>query len=328
MKKDISENDLPSVKYDKEIKDRIQYSKLQDYITSNPRETEVSEWIAQFKKVMEEYIMELNTKLLDNKDKRCRDFQYLIFDIKQIILSLKKDEIGKGHMWKQQIVDFHNNYITGFPFKCNEIHIIDKYDMKMLDDFCEDSAFIRVNLNDIKNSIHCKNILKHISSRKVNLTNIRKIHERKKKFTKFGDNCSTEFLDNIFPSLVCTPNVEAIVDSGERLRILSPSPVNDLQDGGQRSPLMSGKSETNGDFSSTTIGLVSLPIFGVFACSFFLYKYTPLRPMLQSYFQNKWNVPIIQDDNSTEHILSNISNSNDIYSENIQYNVSYQTLQR
>lgn len=50
--------------------------------------------------------------------------------------------------------------------------------------------------------------------------------------------------------------------------------------------------------------------------------------MLQSYFQNKWNVPINQDDNSTEHILSNISNSNDIYSENIQYNVSYQTLQR
>ncbi|SBS92858.1 PIR Superfamily Protein [Plasmodium ovale curtisi] len=230
--------------------------------------------------------MEPNTKLLDNKDKRCRDFQYLIFDIKQIILSLKKDEIGKAHIWKEQIVDFHNNYITRFPFICNKIHIIDKYDMKMLDDFCEDSAFIKVNLNDIKNSIYCKNIVNHILSRKDNLTNIRKIHERKKNFTKFGDNCSTEFLDNIFSSLVCTPNVEAIVDS------------------------------------------VSFPIWGVFACSSFLYKYTPLRPMLQSYFQNKWNVPINQDDNSTEHILSNISNSNDIYSENIQYNVSYQTLQR
>ncbi|SBT58159.1 PIR Superfamily Protein [Plasmodium ovale wallikeri] len=82
-------------------------------------------------------------------------------------------------------------------------------------------------------------------------------------------------------------------------------------------------SETNSSSSSNATSLVSLPIWGILDCFFLLYRFTPLEPKFHDYFQRKEDIPINQDYVTTDKMLSNMSNSNNIYSENIQYNLYY-----
>ncbi|SBT57014.1 PIR Superfamily Protein [Plasmodium ovale wallikeri] len=340
MTKIISEKDLPSIKFDKDEKDRIHYNTLESYIKSKLEDVKIEEWITQFKTHMEKYLMEPTSEFLLNKDKRCRDFQYLIFDIKQIILNLNKGELGKGYMLKRQIELFHDDIFTRLPFTCNKIHIIHKSNMKNLDDFCEDSAFIEGNLNDIQNSVHCENIVTNMSTRKDNLMNLRTQDERKDIFTKINDKCSTKILDTIYPSIDCNSGDKSAsehgapaarinqVDNGkasERL-ITQTTSFGQLKNGETELLTMPTESETDKSSSSNTVGLVSLPILGISALSILLYKYTPLGSKIYAHFQNK-DIPINEGYEATDQMLFNISNSNDMYSESMKYNISYQKLQ-
>ncbi|SBT53741.1 PIR Superfamily Protein [Plasmodium ovale wallikeri] len=340
MTKIISEKDLPSIKFDNDAKDRIYYNTLESYIKIIPEDVKIEEWIAQFKTHMEKYLMEPTSEFLLNKDKRCRDFQYLIFDIKQIILNLNKDELGKSHVWKSQIELFHDEIFTRLPFTCNKIHIIDKSDMKNLDDFCEDSAFIGRNLSKIQKSVHCDNIFRNMSNRKDNLMILRTQDEKKGIFTQINDKCSTQFLESICPSIDCNSRDKYTLEHGapaarinhvdtgeasERLMTQTRS-FEQLKNGGTELLTIPTESETDNSSSSNYIGLVSLPILGISVLSLILYKYTPLGSKIYAHFQNK-DIPINEGYEATDQMLFNTSNSNDIYSENIKYNISYQTLQ-
>ncbi|SBT57121.1 PIR Superfamily Protein [Plasmodium ovale wallikeri] len=97
-------------------------------------------------------------------------------------------------------------------------------------------------------------------------------------------------------------------------------------DGRHESLAVTEEGKPSNDSSSDTIGLVSLPIFGVLALSFVLYRYTPLGSKIHASFRNNEDISINKDYEATNEMLSNISKSNDLYSENMQYNVSYQTL--
>ncbi|SBT00018.1 PIR Superfamily Protein [Plasmodium ovale curtisi] len=87
-----------------------------------------------------------------------------------------------------------------------------------------------------------------------------------------------------------------------------------------------GVRESSNGSSYNAIGSVSLPILGVLFLSFFLYKYTPLGSRFNTYFRSRLYVPINQDYEETEQMLSNTSNLNDMDSEIMQYNLSYETL--
>ncbi|SBT01317.1 PIR protein [Plasmodium ovale] len=338
MTKSISEKDLPSIKFDNDAKNRIHYNTLESYVKSKPEDVKIEEWITQFKTHMEKYLMEPTSDFLLNQDKRCRDFQYLIFDIKQIILNLNKVELGKSHALKRQIELFHDDIFTRLPFLCNKISIIRKSNMKNLDDYCEDSAFIKGNLSDIQNSVHCTNIVRNMSNRKDNLMILRTLDERKSIFTKINDKCSTQILDTICPSIDCISRDKSAsehgavmarinhVDTGEASeRLITQTSFEQLKNGGTELLTMPTEIETDSSSSSNTIGLVSLPILGYSVLSFLLYKYKPLASKIYARFQNK-DIPINEDYEATDQILFNISNSNDIYSENMKYNISYQTL--
>ncbi|SBT56514.1 PIR Superfamily Protein [Plasmodium ovale wallikeri] len=340
MTKIISEKDLPSIKFDKDAKDIIHYNTLESYVISKPEDVEIEKWITQFKTLMEKYLMQSDREFLRNQDKRCRDFQYLIFDITQIILKLKAGNFGKRHKWKEDIVHFRDSIITTFPFLCNKISIIHKYNMKNLDDFCEDSAFIEENLSDIQNSVHCESIVKNMSTRKNNLMILRTQDQRKNIFTTINDKCSTHNLDTIYTSIDCISRdksesehgaaTERInhVDNGEaseRLMTQTRS-FEQLKNGGTELLTIPTESETYNSSSSNTVGLVSLPILGISALSILLYKYTPLGSKIYAHFQNK-DIPINEGYEATDQMLFNISNSNDMYSESMKYNISYQKLQ-
>ncbi|SBT54696.1 PIR Superfamily Protein [Plasmodium ovale wallikeri] len=336
MLTNISEDDLPSVKFDKEIKDKIQYNKLEAYVTGNPKETEINEWIKQFKSNMQEYLVESNLGFLHNHDKRCRDLHYLIYNVKQKILSLK-EYIGKKHIWKEEIENFSNNYIfSESDYKCKRILIYYNTNTKILDDFCEDSAFINDKLTNIKNSVHCPKILSAMSTRKDKLKTVRRMDMRKDKYTKIDNNCSTKFLDDIYTPFNCTPIVRSEqapsvpipndnqLDSkepSEGLKPKSPFPNGQFPATGEEVLTVPGENKEN-----NSIGLVSLPIFGVLALSFFLYKHTPLKSKFHTYFRNNGDTPLNQNYEETEQMLSNIPNLNDMDPESMQYNISYQTL--
>ncbi|SBS91535.1 PIR Superfamily Protein [Plasmodium ovale curtisi] len=335
MEQIISLKDLPSVKFSNELKDRIQYSKLEGYVTGRPTESEINSWIRQFKSIMQEYLMKQNVEFLHNTDKRCFDIRYLTNDIREKILKLKGAEIfGYTFTWKEEIVNFIDDLIPRTPFKCQKISNFINFNKKILYDFCEDTKYIQDNISNIQNSVYCKSIFNDMSTRKVKLTEIRALDERKGIFTIIDNECSTKNLDHIFPSIDCISTAKHIQESeGEKDR---------LNRAGSRESgeILTAQSRTpNGEIShkeeavtvpgengeNNAIGLVSLPILGILVFSF-LYKYTPLRLKFHSYFGNKEDIPVNQDYVTTEQMISDTSNIGDMYSENEHYNLSYQTL--
>ncbi|SBT74329.1 PIR protein [Plasmodium ovale] len=336
MTEDINENDLPSVKFEKDIKDRMNYSALERYVKNHTEDDEIDNWIQSFQKKVEQYLTDSSKDSSFDHDKRCRHFNYLINRTISKITALS-DNYGKTAYWSQKIKDWRDGYYrSNFNLKCNTLNKYNDNDYKILGTFCEDSAFINKKLTNIKNSVHCPKILSAMSTRKDKLRTVRDMDVRKKRYTKIDINCSTEFLDDIYTSFNCTPIVRSDpapsvpisndnqLDSKEHsegLESKSPSPDGEFPVSGEEVLTVP---EENGENNS--IGLVSLPILGVLALSFFLYKHTPLKSKFHTYFRNKGDILLNQNYEETEQMLSNIPNLNDMDPENIQYNISYQAL--
>ncbi|SBT55886.1 PIR Superfamily Protein [Plasmodium ovale wallikeri] len=331
----ISENDLPSVKFDNELKNLMNYTALEGYNKKKTRVDEIDKWIQVFQSKMEKYSINSSKDSSFNYDKRCKDFNYLIKVIISKINSLS-DDVVKRADWFDKIRELRNNFFSSNPsLNCDENKNYEKTDIKILDNFCEDSQFIKQKISEIQNSNKCQNIINNMFTRKAELINIYQKERRKHVYSVISNNCSTDIIDEIYPTINCTSitehslmtneggepgnhvNSEAL---GETSRDGSSSPTDGLPHGGEVLTMPEENGENN------NLGLVSLPIFGVLALSFLIYKYTPFGMKFNTYFQNKEDISINQDYEERNQILSNIPNSNDIYSENMEYNVSYQTL--
>ncbi|SBS94431.1 PIR protein [Plasmodium ovale] len=340
MTEGINENHLPSVKFEKDIKERMNYRTLESYIKNVTTDDEINNWIQNFQSKVETYLSDSSTDSSFDHDKRCKHFNYLISVTISKINSLS-DNVVKTNDWSQKIKEWREKLFRSNPsLKCN-ISNIYNIEKKILSTFCEDSDFIKGKLSDIQNSVQCDNILKNMSTRKGELISLHKRHMRGKRFISIDDNCSTQVLDKIFPSFICksitrSPPVAAALNERDdpaessslegTLRTKSSVSSRDLSDFRLESLTVTGENEPSSDSSSDNIGLVSLPIFGVLALSFVLYRYTPLVSKFHASFRNQEDISINQDDVSGEQMLSNTSNFKDIYAENMQYNLSYQTL--
>ncbi|SBT58757.1 PIR Superfamily Protein [Plasmodium ovale wallikeri] len=282
------------------------------------------------------------TQSLIQNNKGCKDFNFIIDEINQKINSLFND-ILDIYKWTQEIKNWRTNYFSSnTDLKCDENDKYIKPVLKDLYDFCEDKIFIEENLPDIEKSVKCQSIYADLSERKVHLINSQSIIERHIERKRIPDiSCNTEILDSTFPSINCSVIYKSAPEGGahisnanhngreeskERLANQSMNTPRELSNREQGLFTVQGKNETNSDSPSNSIGLVSLPILGTLVLSYLLYRYTPLGHKLHAYFRNNEDVPVNQNYEETNKMLSNISNSNDIYSENMQYNISYQTL--
>ncbi|SBT54986.1 PIR Superfamily Protein [Plasmodium ovale wallikeri] len=341
MTKDISENDLPSVKFEKEMKELMNYSALESYVKYKTEVHEIDNWVQNFQTKVEQYLTDSSKDSSFDHDKRCRHFNYLINTTISKITSLS-DDIGKQSIWSQKIKESRNKiFHHNIWLNCNESKKYTK-NMNILGKFCEDSDFVKEKLRDIQNSNNCQSILNNITTRRGELAIILQEETRKgADYTIIDNKCGINKLDSIFPSITCNSLVEPTSEtyahiqsynnfgtgkSNDALEIQLKSSLEVLPDGRQGSPAIPGGSETKNDSSSNAMVLVSLPIIGVLALSFFIYKYTPLRTKFHSYYRNKGDIPINQDYEETEQTISNTLNLNDMYSENMQYNISYQKL--
>ncbi|SBT02950.1 PIR Superfamily Protein [Plasmodium ovale curtisi] len=341
MTKDISENDLPSVKFEKDIKDRMNYSALKRFVKNKTEDDEIDKWIQSFQKKVEQYLTDSSKDSSFDHDKRCKHFNYLINTTISKINSLS-DNFGKTAYWSQKIKDWRDGYYSSNSnFKCKNFNKYFDSNEKNLDTFCEDSSFINNKLTNIQNSVHCKKIVNAMSTRKNDLIRVRVQDSRGGRVTKINDECSTQFLDTIFTSFTCNSSIErpmtpdVFVSSAqhgdgqapsEGLMIQPQPSFGSLVDESHGSITMPGESESSSDSSSNAIGLVSLPILGVLVCSFLLYRFIPFGSKFLGYFRSKRDIPLNQDYEETAQMLSNTPNLNDMYSENMQYNLSYQTL--
>ncbi|SBT54781.1 PIR Superfamily Protein [Plasmodium ovale wallikeri] len=341
MTKDISENDLPSVKFEKDIKDRMNYSALKRFVKNKTEDDEIDKWIQSFQKKVEQYLTDSSKDSSFDHDKRCKHFNYLIITTISKITSLS-DDFQKKADWSKKIKDWRDRYYgSNSKFTCDNFNNYVSNNEKSLGTFCEDSFFINNKIPDIKKSVYCQKIVNTISARKGNLESLRARDEIKGIFTKINDICSTQFLDTIFTTFTCNSNVERPLtsdeldssaqhgigeESSEGLVSQTQPYFGSLVDGSHGSITMPGENESSNDSSSNAIGLVSLPILGVSVCSFLLYRFTPFGSKFLGYFRNKGDIPLNQDYEKTAQMLSNTPNLNNMYSENMQYNLSYQTL--
>ncbi|CAG9485588.1 unnamed protein product [Plasmodium vivax] len=342
MTSTISINELPSVKFEKEIKDLMNYTKLEKYDRGKTESDEIDRWIEAFQLKVEAYLKDSSNNLSLNNDKHCKHFNYLISTMINKVNSLSS-KLGKKLEWSSKIKEsrdkffLSNNYI-----KCKDSRAYVNSDYKDLGTFCYDSAFIKGRMNEIENSVHCQNIVNNMSTRKNILINVRDQRGmRAGRILEIDNECSIQFLDNILPSINCNSSVKHSSQSvahspsdnhagGEKLKevlMTQQAPDNEgLTTNRQELVTTSGQSEHSDGQSSNTFNLVTLPIIGVLGCSFIFYKFTPVGSIFRSRIQNKGIIPINKDDYSTKQILSNTPNNNDIYCENTQYKISYQTL--
>ncbi|SBT58683.1 PIR Superfamily Protein [Plasmodium ovale wallikeri] len=305
MSEDISENDLPSVKFENELKTLMNYTTLEGYVKKQTTIQDIDKWIQSFQSKVEQYLKDSSRDTSLDYDKRCKHFNYLINITISKITSLSHG-IVKTNEWSHKIKDWRSKLYTSNPnLMCKEINTYTKNNKKILGTFCEDSDYIKKKISDIQRSKQCQNILKNISTRKELLTTIFEDEKGKaRKYTEINEACSIKNLNTIFPSITCSSSIEPAsetdahtasdndVDTGEssdRLRTQSSASSRDLSNFRRESFTVTGESESSSDSSSDAIGLVSLPIFGVLALSFVLYRYTPLGSKFHASFRNNEN---------------------------------------
>ncbi|SBS95952.1 PIR Superfamily Protein [Plasmodium ovale curtisi] len=297
----ISENDLPSVKFENELKKFTNYYEFEDYRKGFTSEDSIDIWIDNFKKNAEQYLTDSYNNSSFNNEKRCKDFNSLITNTKSKLGSLSND-IAKTAQRRQNIREWRKSYFSAnLEFMCIEEKKYGSHDIKTLDNFCEDSEFIKKNMNKIKKKEECESIYYNIFNRKNKLLNI---HNKE---MRGGRSLET---DNNFHNAADTL----------QMRYESAYPnERSSNDGALSSAAESGK--------NNIIALVSLPVFGILVSSFLFYRYTPFGSMFHEYFRNNEDISINENDEVTCQMLSGTSKYNDIYSENMQYNLSYQTFQ-
>lgn len=180
------------------------------------------------------------------------------------------------------------NYIKEYfndkhDFNCsvNFEYLLYSPNMKLLDDFCEDSKFIKEKRSIIQNNDQCQSIFENMSTRKAKLKELRKNEERKNKFSKINVNCSMQDLDSIYEGITCASNTKQLLppigvdgvityanshtSESSKIEVL-PSLSEHPHEAHESSPELT-ENGTNGFFA-----LIFFPILGISLFSSFLYK--------------------------------------------------------
>ncbi|SBT72593.1 hypothetical protein, conserved [Plasmodium ovale] len=167
-----------------------------------------------------------------------------------------------------------------------------------LDDLCEDMAYINDNMNDINNSSHCKEIEDHIM-------------EKKSRVKTTYDLNSSEYLD-----ILQYYNYKSFQDIENEIEKINCNNHHNAALG-----------QTSQSSSEHTPILIVLPLLGIVLISFFLYKLTPLGPLLNTKIMKKIKYSKIINDKETDEILEHTSEIPQTYFHDKGYRMLYNTLE-
>ncbi|KMZ96046.1 hypothetical protein PVNG_05984 [Plasmodium vivax North Korean] len=284
----ISYNNLPSVKFENDIKELINYSTFEKFEENNTDSDEIDTWIKTFESNIEAYLTDSSEKLSINNEKRCKHFNYIINTIINKVNSISSNLEKRGE-WSNKIKESRKKILlSNNDFNCEEYNKYIDENYKILGTYCEDSDFIKPVIQEIQNSVYCSNIDNNLSSRKNILINVRGNKGfRAGWILKIDNECSIQYLDTILPPITCNSSVTRSSQSNalypsvnhvdgeegsEELMTQQAPEHGGLTNYRQGLVTTSGENENEERTSSNTINLVAFPILGVLGCSFLLYK--------------------------------------------------------
>ncbi|SBT55891.1 PIR Superfamily Protein [Plasmodium ovale wallikeri] len=205
MTKVIHINDLPSNKFNNELKKEINYDKIEANIESDTLSSEGEFW----KNTLKDYVSNYINKCIEewsesNYNKRCRDFNHILDLALKRVKEISKTKTSVSYTLIEQYINNAATYSLQFQsIECKrESKLSAHYDdieyMKQFDDLCEDIYYIKNRISDI-DSDNCKQIESHIDQQ---ITDIEQIYKKSpSKYSYILEHYHIESFDEINSTL-------------------------------------------------------------------------------------------------------------------------------
>ncbi|SBT47315.1 PIR Superfamily Protein [Plasmodium ovale wallikeri] len=305
MPDDINVDKLPSKIHYNVLKECMKYDKIDDFINNVERSTDANAWILNFNEYSSNYLDMYIDDTVNNPNKRCRDYLYLLEDI---ITKIKGSSLyeNKDDNMLMNIDNYkkHTLMSKGYeecPVDSEDEESIYTNSRKRFDDFCEDITYINRNINEINSSSQCSEIKNYITAESTILKSSydQSLDEyfhllKYNKFTSFNE------FSIIIEKVTCK---KPEISSGEE-NLLQP----------HASPELSGVH-------------ISIPVIfsllGILFFCIYLYKFTSFGPWLNRHIQkrkiiwnnlnDRFNEQILQEKYEISQKDSNISGYDMLY---------------
>ncbi|CAI7722585.1 hypothetical protein PVPAM_130008700 [Plasmodium vivax] len=206
----LSSDDLLTEKTDKEIREALNLDKLIEKTNSSDNESLIiASWMVDFEKTYKSYFTNIPQSWNTDKcNKRCRDLQYCIRNVKYYIEELKKNKKIDNNFLFKYILDYaRDNYPKDGICKCD---VDDKtvteqmYVTKKLDDFCENRDFMLDNLGNKFNETDCIKYARYINSTRNTIIKTYLNNQYNPNDYNLNKNCSLLYITNTFPNIHCS----------------------------------------------------------------------------------------------------------------------------
>ncbi|SBT72367.1 Plasmodium vivax Vir protein, putative [Plasmodium ovale] len=290
MPEEISVENLPSREFYEEVQECMNHEDISISI-NNLQPSIAGEWVNNFrnysKKYLDKYITEGSSV---NGSKRCRDYVYLLVDVKKMI---KDSKDPQSYTLVEQTIDSFNTTLEPYGYdNCSMFQPSEYSDLeniKKLDDFCQDITYITSKIEEINRSLECNAINSHFKSTNMELNEIYQSNTPKyEEILKYYKINGKEDIDRMINQISCSTSIN----------------------NQEREPQMS---------SAHTSVLASFSLLGISLFSFFLYKHTPLGALFNTGIAKMKKGSI---DEEFENFLDH-SETTDAKPHNIDYNISY-----
>ncbi|SBT56552.1 PIR Superfamily Protein [Plasmodium ovale wallikeri] len=195
-------DDIPSKKYNNELKNGINYNDIDKNIQSTKFSPEDSFWSMKMKEYLENYVNNNVDKWKDsNEMKRCRDLNHILNSI------IKKIKTKKNYSTSYDLIEEYTNNAARMSLQIHDTsctrdsklpeHSDDIENAKKIDDLCEDVAYIEEKISEI-HSNDCTEIQNYLDKQIAVLKSIYTTSEEKyTHILGYYDFTSFDKIDNI-----------------------------------------------------------------------------------------------------------------------------------
>ncbi|SBT33365.1 PIR Superfamily Protein [Plasmodium ovale wallikeri] len=168
MTNGIGKSDLPSVKYEKILKDTLHYEAIIEIIDNEEEASKTESWRTKFFNYADEYLRKYeNTESMIYRNKLCRDFTYILVDIIQNIQNSVK---SAEYDLIVTTIDNFKQSLKAYDYENCSMISKDAYsgvkDKKDVDDMLVDITYVKENIKEIMSSKEC-NVIKEYVKEKI-----------------------------------------------------------------------------------------------------------------------------------------------------------------
>ncbi|SBS80952.1 PIR Superfamily Protein [Plasmodium ovale curtisi] len=298
---------LPSEKYDIVLRKGVYYDVLRSFIKLKDIK-KIKTWLFYFQKHFDAYIQnQLKAWSEGDGDKRCRDVNYILDVINEKIKGIKEYkfdlDLHKMNSTAEFILIKHPN------LKCKRnsyVNMGNKYIniRKLLDNFCEDSNYIRNHIEDYKQKGICKDIISKITSNKDHLNQqLSDGIDHANKLFQISSDCTIDNINSMLESITCNS------ESADFSATARAGAEKDLENeefgeeaGAEEIQQYLSESESSSNIKSTAIGL---SLSGVVATGLLLYRTTPLGSWVNTNILNRSPISSLDIHASEDIVMDN-----------------------